>query len=75
MSNWDHIQLNQPDPHEAVQRYHAGKHAPITLGRILIWLLVIAGISMLPMIILFCRRGESRFVAILRRAAEPIPHV
>ena len=53
MSNWDHIQLNQPDPHEAVQRYHTGKHAPITLGRIFIWLLVIAGISMLPMIILF----------------------
>ena len=62
MSNWDMSNLNQPDPHEAVQRYrdarHAhvaggGHHGPVTLKRIFIWLLVIAGISLLPMMILF----------------------
>ncbi len=53
MTNWDMFKLNEPDPHEAVQRYHGHKRAPLTLERALLGLAIVAGISLLPLIALF----------------------
>ena len=56
MSNWDMFHLNTPDPQEAVQKHreaHDGHRHPVTLERALVYLAIIAGISALPIIVLF----------------------
>ena len=62
MSNWDMSNLNQPDPHEAVQRYRDARHAhvttdsphgPVTLERALLFLLIGVGLALMPIIALF----------------------